>query len=240
MGTIIPLLEMSQKDDAMAHKYPFQISLQTMEFLQASIFYAAFTDIATSEYIRIDGKMEEIENIFTDQLYSKQTYDECWGFLQKYFEIFKKGAFQNVIVSLNSHWDWYIRNLSAFIRFSREHVDSPELTTKQTKEFGRIGNNSIAHQLETLATVTGIEFEIDPNDIENLKEMSRVRNLGLHNRWEVDEKYLELSEGTEIELGEIRFVEIDELNLWYGSLINILGETCRKVALKYVEAPSYP
>lgn len=240
MGTTISLLEMTQKEDAAAHKYPFQISLQTMEFLQASIFYTAFTDIATSEYIRLDGKMDEIEKIFTEKLYSKKTYDECWDFLHKYSEIFKKGAFQNVIVSLNSHWDWYIRNLSAFIIYSREHVESPELSAKQTRELERISYTSIAQQLETLAFVTGVELQIDANDIENLKEMSRVRNLGLHNRWEADEKYLELSGRTDIEAGEIRFVEIDELNLWHGSLINTLGETCRKVSMKYVEAPTYP
>lgn len=240
MGTKIPLLNMTQKDDAKAHIYPFQISLQTQEFLQAAIFYTAFIDIATSEYIRIEGKLEEIETIFTERLYTKESYDECWEFLQRYFDIFKKGAFQNVIVSLNSHWDWYIRNLSKFIEFARNHVESPKLSAKQRKEFSRIGNCSIAQQLGIIELAAGVELDLEEKDIEHFKEMSRVRNLGLHNRWEVDERYLELTGRKDIELGDIRFVEIDEINLWHGSLIKTLGETCRKIAIKYVGAPAYP
>jgi hypothetical protein len=70
--------------------------------------------------------------------------------------------------------------------------------------------------------------------------MSRVRNLGLHNRWEVDEKYIELSGRSDVETGDIRFVEIDEINLWHDSLIKTLVETCRKTAISYVAAPAYP
>lgn len=240
MGTKIPLLKMTQKDDAQAHVYPFQISLQTQEFLQAAIFYTAFTDIATSEHIRIEGKLEDIEATFTERLYTKESYDECWEFLQRYFEIFKKGAFQNVIVSLNSHWDWYIRNLGKFIDFARDHVESPALNARQRNDLSRIGNCSISQQLETIEIVSGVQLEIDENDKEHLKEMSRVRNLGLHNRWEVDEKYIELSGRTDVEIGDIRFVEIDEINLWHGALIKTLDETCRKVAIHYIAAPSYP
>lgn len=240
MGTKIPLLEMTQKDDAQAHIYPFQISMQTQEFLQAAIFYTAFTDIATSEYIGIEGKLDEIEGIITEQLYTKESYEECWGFLQSYIDIFKKGAFQNVIVSLNSHWDWYIRNLGKFIDFARNHVESPVLNAKQRNCLSRISYCSIVQQLEIIETAAGVELEIDENVKEHLKEMSRVRNLGLHNRWEVDEKYLELSGRTDVELEDIRFVEIDEINLWYGALIKTLSETCRKIAINYVAAPAYP
>jgi len=239
MGTIISLPEITQKDDAKAHKYPFQLSIQTMEFLQASIFYTAFNDISTAQYIHIDGKLNEIEKIFTDKMYDKKTYDECWEFLNKYNEVFKKGAFQSVIISLNSHWDWYIRKLSKFIEFSRDHIVSPELDKKQISALSRISNFSIAHQLKILSEVTGVKLDIDSKDIENLKEMSRVRNLGLHNRWETDEKYMLLSGRTDIKLGEIRYVEIGEINLWHSILIKTLGETCRKVATKYVKAPAY-
>ncbi|MEW8522510.1 MAG: hypothetical protein AB2552_05605 [Candidatus Thiodiazotropha endolucinida] len=240
MGTKIPLLKMTQKDVAQAHKYPFQICLQTQEFLQAAIFYTAFTDIATSQYIRIEGKLDEIEGIFTEQLYEKKSYDECWGFLQRYFEIFKKGAFQNVIVSLNSHWDWYIRNLGQFIYFSRNHIESPQLNSQQRNDLSRIGRCSILRQLEIIEATAGVELEISENDKEYLKEMSLVRNLGLHNRWEIDEKYIEQTGRTDVEAGDLRFVEINELNLWHGALINTLGETCRKVAIKFVSAPAYP
>jgi transposase-like protein len=240
MSTKIPLPKITQEDDTQAHMYPFQISLQTQEFLQAAIFYTAFTDIATSEHIRIDGKLEEIESIFTERLYTKEAYDECWEFMQCYFEIFRKGAFQNVIVSLNSHWDWYIRNLGRFIEFAREHVESPALNSSQRNDLSRIGNCSISQQLETIEIATGVQLELDERDKEYLNEMSRVRNIGLHNRWEVDEKYIELSGRSDVETGDIRFVEIDEINLWHDSLIKTLVETCRKTAISYVAAPAYP
>ena len=69
---------MSQKDGAEAHIYPFQIAIQTQEFLQASIFHSIFTNIATFEYVKIEGKLEEIEEKFTSSLYSKDTYNESW------------------------------------------------------------------------------------------------------------------------------------------------------------------
>jgi len=240
MAIKIPLLPMEQSKDAKAHCYPFQICMQTQEFLQASIFYAAFTDVATAEYIRIDGKLEEIEKSFTERLYSKETYDECWDYLQKYFDVFKKSAFQNVLVPLNSHWDWYVRRLAEFIAFAREHVESPTLNKAQQNDFCRIGNCPIYRQLEIIEIAAGLTLELDEKDIANLKEMSRTRNLGLHNRWEVDERYLELTGREDFELGELRIVEIDEINRWYESLINTLGETCRKTAVKYVSTPSYP
>ena len=184
--------------------------------------------------------MDEIENIFTERLYSKAIYDECWEFLHRYFEVFKKEAFQNVIVTLNSHWDWYIRNLANFIEFARGHIASPELSNKENKQFTRIGNCSISQQLEIIEMVSGVKLDIEDEDLERLREMSRVRNLGLHNRWEVDVEYLELSGREDTEVGEIRVVEIDEINQWHSSLLKTLHVSCKKVAIQYVSAPAFP
>jgi hypothetical protein len=70
--------------------------------------------------------------------------------------------------------------------------------------------------------------------------MSYVRNLGLHNRWEVDAFYLRKTLTAGWNVGEIRVVTIDELKTWVSSLTSLLTETSIPIAKKYFSAPDYP
>jgi hypothetical protein len=62
----------------------------------------------------------------------------------------------------------------------------------------------------------------------------------MHNRWEVDERYLEMSPDCGLEVGELRIVPLEELFAWHHSFTNVLHETCRAISMKYVDAPEYP
>ena len=136
---------------------------------------------------------------------------ECWDYLERYKAIFRGALHQNVLIALNSQWDWYIRKLADFIAFARNHVRSPMLLGKPKKAFGRISIQSIVDQLETLEQVCHVRFNLLKVDLENLKEMSLVRNLGLHNRWEVDKEYLKRSSFRALAEGELRVVQEVEL-----------------------------
>ena len=236
----IPLPKVTKFNTAKAHSFPFQIGYQTLEFLQGTIFYVSFADIAAGAYVRIPGAMDNIEKYFLERLYNKESYDQAWEYLHKYQEIFEKTVFSNVLISFCSHWDWYIRRLSDFIKFARTYVNSPNLSKSEEDDLKRISNISFTNQIEILEKASGIIFEISREIRDQLKEMTLVRNLGLHNRWEVDEKYLLYSKTKCFEIGDLRLVKIDELNCWHGGLISLITETSKLIAIKYLDAPDYP
>ncbi len=214
--------------------------MQTQQFLQAFLFHLTITDTAKSEYMRLQGSFQKLESILLEHSFSKGAIAECWDYLEKYKVVFQGTLYQSVLIALNSHWDWYARKLGEFVAFARNHIASPTLSGKRKKAFENIRYKSITDQLEILQTASGVAFNLGEDDLENLKEMSLVRNLGLHNRWEVDREYLRRSASTNLTEEELRIVEEDELGSWHASLITVLSETAKVVAIKYSAAPDYP
>jgi len=211
----IPLPIVKKGPGALAHPFPFQICFQTQEFLQSTLFHVCFMDCAVGEMVRLPEGMDRIEALLVDNFYSKESYKQCWEYLVKYQAIFEKSVFSNVLISLCSNWDWYLRQLSRFVQFGREYVESPELNKDEKSQFSRIGNLPILKQLVLLDKATGVETNLHPEMRAQLQEMTLVRNLGLHNRWEVDEKYLEYSATGSLTVGDLRLIELKELHIWH-------------------------
>ena len=240
MSTRIPLPEIVSREGSRGHPYPFQISKQTQQFIQALLFHLTITDTAKSEYMRLPGAFQKLESTLLEHSFSKDAIAECWDYLERYKGVFQGTLYQSVLIALNSHWDWYTRKLSEFVAFVRNHVASPTLSGKRKRAFENIGYKSITDQLDVFQAASGVAFNLEEDDLENLKEMSLVRNLGLHNRWEVDREYLRRSASTNLTEGELRIVEEGELGTWHASLITVLSETAKVVAIKYSAAPDYP
>ena len=149
--------------------------------------------------------------------------------------------YQTALIAMSSQWDWYARNLGRFVEFARRYSTSPSLNAKQEKNLKRLGWLSINKQLEALSLGSGATFGIEEVHLENLREMSLVRNLGLHNRWEVDEDYIRLSKKTgSLGNGNLRLVEVSELYAWHGSWVAAISETARSVGVRYPDVPRYP
>jgi hypothetical protein len=240
MPVKILLPELKQGLSAQAHPYPFQIAFQTLEFLQGAIFYASLIDVAAGEFFKLPDGLIRIEKIFIEKLYSKKTYDEAWGYLEKYRAVFEKTAFQSVIISLNSHWDWYIRKLGEFISFARFKASDLAFSNADKKRIARISYVPILEQLKIVELASGVKIELRPEDLVELKEMTLVRNLGLHNRWEVDERYIWHTQRKGISVGDVRVIDIDELYLWHRLLIMLVNELARQVAIAFVKTPTFP
>jgi hypothetical protein len=78
------------------------------------------------------------------------------------------------------------------------------------------------------------------DSVECVREMSLVRNIGLHNRWEVDEGYLKQTNSTGLwAVGDIRTVESTELLRWHQDLMNVINATWPPIAERYVDAPAF-
>jgi hypothetical protein len=241
MHTKIPLPSVTRTLGAKAHPYPLQVSMQTQEFIQAVLFYGMFADTAAGTYVRQPDALKTIEERLSKEGLDKKTWDTGWEYLGKYGLIFNNTLYQNIVILMRSHWDWYVRQIGEFVRFARNHVPSPTLDREQTKNLKRLGFLEIGGQLTTLEESCGISFNIPTAVLLNLDEMSYVRNLGMHNRWEVDEFYLKkTSSKSQWEVKDVRLVETAELQSWAASLSELINGTCFEIATVFLSAPDFP
>jgi hypothetical protein len=237
--TKIPLPSVSKTPGAKAHSFPVQVSIQTQEFIQAVLFYAMFADIAAGNYVRLPNALNNIEQELSKEGLDKKLWDSGWSYLQRYQPIFNNTIFQNVLILMRSHWDWYIRQIGEFVSFARNHVSSPALDRNQQKDLARVGWKEITQQLRILEESCGIKFSLSQAVLSDINEMSLVRNLGMHNRWEVDDYYLNKTSSSNWDLKDVRLIEIAELRSWSGSLSKLINETSLQLAMKYAGAPDF-
>ncbi len=240
MGIKISLPKVTKLPDAKIHTFPAQVGFQAMDFMRGVLFYAMISDVAAGKTIRQPGGLSSLEEDIISQGLSKEAWNDGWNCIEQYLNVFEQSVFQNVLILIRSHWDWYIRQTGDFVRFARTHVTSPPLTAKQAEQLARISFKEIKQQLSILERSCGISLNIAEDVLHDIHEMSLVRNIGLHNRWEVDSFYLEKTASNERELGEIRTIEIRELQKWCSSLTAVIREVTFSVAIKYVSAPDYP
>lgn len=225
---------------ARAHLYPFQIAWQTLEFVQGAMFHVTFMDIAAGQRVRQPGAITEIEKEMIAGGTTQEVLDLHWKTWAKYKLLFESFVFQNAIVSMQSHWDWYLRRLGAFILFARQASGAPPLSSKANKNLKRIGFANFINQLEILRESSGLPLPVPAESVEHVREMSLVRNIGLHNRWEVDEGYLDQTKFQLLwKVGDIRTVESSELMIWHKDLMEIINATWPPIAEHYVNVPDF-
>jgi hypothetical protein len=78
-----------------------------------------------------------------------------------------------------------------FIKFALKYIRPPQRDYEIRKQFKRIKDLSIICQIQTIETVTGVTFGILEEVLTSTKEMHLIRNIGMHNQWEVGKKYIE-------------------------------------------------
>jgi len=167
-------------------------------------------------------------------------WDSGWEYLEKYKELFKRAVFQNVLIISRSYWDWYVNKLAEFIVFAHRGTSIP-LMQNELAKLRKITYQEILEQISIMEKVCKLDFQVSEEAKQNVKEMSLVRNLGLHNRWEVDQKYLNrTSKQNQWQIGDVRMFDSKELILWHRNLIDLINKTCKPVAVRYVSAPKYP
>jgi hypothetical protein len=224
---------------AKAHPFPFQIAIQTFEFIQGMLLYAAITDVATGNYIRDHDGLERLKNFFLSNGLKQDEWDSSWKYIGKYPLIFNSTVFQNVLVQMRSHWDWYIRQLVDFVKFSHNYFTEFPLTDKQIKILSSLGRKEIKDQIFLLQEICAVDFEISEDSIVVIVEMAQVRNLGLHNRWEVDQYYLDKTQTSGWEVKDIRAITVEELQEWSSAFREMINKSSEKIAIKYYKVPDF-
>lgn len=235
----IALPEITMLPGAKAHPYPLRIGFQTIEFLHAATFHAAFTDVAAGERVRQPGAFNEIRDDWVARGLDAGAWQTSWDLLQKYSHIFESSTYQSVTVALRSHWDWYVRHLGAFVIFARQHVSCPTLTSKEQETLGAVGRKEFTKQLHLLQGATGVNLLPSQDAIDSIVLMTHVRNLGLHNRWEVDQDFLTSHPSCGLQVGDLRTVSSSELETWAEAMRSAVKLTLIEIAKWALDAPHY-
>jgi hypothetical protein len=238
--TRIPLPIVSRRPDGRAHPFPIQVSLQAQEFIQGALFHAAFADIAAGEFVRLPDGVNRVERVMRGRGLAQDVFEQGWQLMRKYQAIFAGTVYQSVLITLNSHWDWYIRKLSEFIRFARSSVGGPALSNADEKRLARADRLPLGEQLEVIELAIGVTLRLVADERQELMEMSLVRNLGLHNRWEIDPQYLRETKQKGLQVGKLRLIGIEELQSWHSLLIKLLGSSGLECAKRFNDAPDFP
>ncbi len=235
----IPLPEIEVRPDAKGHPFPIQIAYQTQEFIQGALFYASFADLAAGESVSRPGGIEAIEVRMKQGGLNADVADQGWILLQKYQAVFGSVVFQSVLITLCSHWDWYVRKLSRFILFARGELQREPLPKDVLATLRKPDRSTIKTQIEAICDASKFALPLEDSEILELVEMSLVRNLGLHNRWEVDEVYAQRTGANSSAVGELRVVGVLELQRWHALLIKLLHQTALNCSRRFHDAPEY-
>ena len=240
MAERIPLSKVMTRKDAKAHPFPYQIALQTQEFMQGAILWFICADKAAGEFIRLPNGLSMLKTSLLKEGMKESDWESGWEYLDKYKNLFQSFIFQNVLITIRSSWDWYINKLAEFIIFALENTGN-SLIESELRNLLRITRPEILEQILIIEKVCKLDFHVSEEIRECIREMSLVRNLGIHNRWEVDQQYLnKASSQDRWQIGDIRTFDSKELRLWHRSLIELINKTCKPVATKYVSVSPYP
>lgn len=236
----IPLPDCHRTAVATAHPYPIQVARQAQGFIQAAIFHVSLLDVAAGQRVRQPGAIQELETYYLSHGLAAQTWEESWSLVSRYKESLEAAIFQSVVVTLRSHWDWYVRRIGEFVLYCRSHVPSTQVTKPQSVALSEIGWKEFVKQLAILEAATGLALTLPAQTMDSIVLMTHVRNLGLHNRWEVDDQYLKSHPNCELAVGDIRPVSQVDLETWSTALRAGIQVTSVAIAKKYVAAPDYP
>ncbi|HEX9388163.1 MAG TPA: hypothetical protein VF918_17690 [Anaerolineales bacterium] len=191
------------------HPYPRKIALRAQHLIQGTLFYNVLADTTIGLcFSEVPSAVIKVKEVLIKSGWSEDNYELSLSCFEEYINEFKNPIFQHAIYSIISHWDWYISNLGKFIYFAEEHV-SP--VKKRDKDLLKLSAKPFAKQIDIVKNQTGIIFEIKCEDLDLIEEMHLVRNLGLHNQWEVDETYLKNTKMKNFRVGKKRLIETPEL-----------------------------
>lgn len=215
------------------HPYPIQIANQTVEFIRATWFNIFLTDAMAELYTESNPKRwkEDVFSRLQEKGIVESAIQPGWDSLIDYIEYFRHANVHSAVIALCSHWDWFIRNLGVFII---EFIASKNRSSNSNLK--NIGMKFILEQIQTIETSLSIKFTINEADKDILKLASQTRNIGIHNRWEVDDRYLQ-SNSDKWKLGEIRIINSDELKNWGEAFIRCIDEIAYKVAFTTKQFP---
>jgi hypothetical protein len=219
------------------HLYPRKIALRSQRLIQGSLFYGVIADMSIGQYFSVVPNAEKkMKDLLISGGWSEDTYEISWSCFMEYINEFENPIFQHAVYSIISHWDWYISHLGKFIHFAEGEI-SPD--KKRDNNLLKLNTKPFAEQINIIKSQTGIILKIENEALDLIEEMHLVRNLGLHNQWEVDNTYLKYTKTKNPEIGKKRLIKLPELEKWHSAFLDLVAETSTQLAILYAGAPNY-
>jgi hypothetical protein len=199
--------------------------------------YLMIQDLAAHDYFAlVDNAYSIFENKIVDKLMSRETWELTWSCFEEYVTISKSPVFQYSLFAMSFNWDWFIKHLGLFIDLADFSLTN-SATEKERKIFSKLHQKPISEQLALVISKIPI-VTLEQENIENVVELFLVRDLGAHNGWSVDNKYLDKSKNNKFKLGEEREISIGDLSLWVTSLSSVINSISLATSKHYFEAPN--
>ena len=229
---------MNATSNSQEHSYPKTIAERAQRLIQGTLFYDVFTDTATWLFVKNNRNAEQAvkDSLIKKDGWREETYEISWECFKSYLEEFQNPIYHHAVYSIISHWDWYISNLGKFIDFAEKHI-SPMKETNN--DLLKLNFKPFTTQIEIIKNETGILLNIDSDTLDLVEEMHLVRNLGMHNEWEVDEIYLQKTKTKNLKLGDKRVFEIEEVRKWHSAFLQLLNTLSSEIAIHYAQVPPY-
>jgi hypothetical protein len=206
--------------------------MAAQEYLQAVISLYAVSDAAAGMHVHDLESLNRLGELF--ERLEPGTWDSTWALVGKYDGLLERLVSQNALIAVVSQWDWYIRRLGAFVLFAEASISDASSSADDRKQLGHVDRLPIGEQLTVLERATGISLSLDDAHRSDLKEMAAVRNIGMHNRWECDQRYLDSTPVCGFELGDLRLFDEGELQNWHARLVESLNETSTRASAQQI------
>ncbi|MDI7219446.1 hypothetical protein QMN07_18325 [Leptospira santarosai] len=216
------------------YTYPFQIGLQTLDIVQANLFYTIFADTAAGLQVKRENGISEIHAKMKLDGASDENIEAGMEYFEYYELILKSSIFMRFLTEMVAQWEYYLKRMQHFILFNSYLINSEKLTTNTNDKLKRLSRLPIIEQIATIRSIVDDSFEINESDKALLTEMFLLRHLGQHNRWECDEKYLHLShQGGKWKLGHLRVIDQAEVTDMYRVFSNTIRTITKALSLKF-------
>ncbi|PJZ95026.1 hypothetical protein [Leptospira meyeri] len=137
----------SSTDENKILTYPFQIGLQTLEIVNANLFYTIFTDTAASLQVKKENGINEIYLKMKLDGASDENIEKGKGYFKSYEIILKSSIYMRFLTEMVAQWEYFLNQMQKFMQLNihlinTEILNNSLLTFFRTHFYAAFNSNS--------------------------------------------------------------------------------------------------
>lgn len=172
------------------HPYPIRTYVDADSTIQAYMDYMDGLGFARKE---ITSRPGGLETVLEANGWSRERIEKSVAIQKRIGPLLRGFTLQNNIFVMAFQWDWFIYRIGRFVLWALAQEGRSELSAGLRHDLERLSFLEVSRQISRLELACGLSGTVNPRAIEDIQELHLMRNIGAHNRWEVDEKYLEMT-----------------------------------------------
>lgn len=178
------------KDGALdgKHSYPIRTYVDADSTIQA---YMDYMDGLGFSRRAITAQPGGLEMVLETNGWSAERIEKSVAIQKRIAPLLRGFTLQNNIFIMAFQWDWFIYRIGRFALWGLEQENSPLLLKGLRKDLQRITALAVLKQVAHLELACDLKDTVTAAAMEDIEELGLMRNIGAHNRWEVDEKYMD-------------------------------------------------